>query len=75
MKFKKPKLYDVVAVRRDIEEQKVRAGYVGTVVEVLEEGVYLVEFSDKQGRTLLLPTLPTDALLVLESTQAELAPI
>ena len=75
MKSKNPKLYDVVAVRRDIEEQKVRAGYVGTVVEVLEEGVYLVEFSDKQGRTLLLPTLPTDALLVLESTQAELAPI
>ena len=49
------------------------AGFVGTVVEILDEGVYLVEFADKDGRTFLLPTLSEDALLVLESVQTGLA--
>jgi hypothetical protein len=40
MKKKPIKLLDTVALLEDLPERKLRAGEVGTVVEVLEEGVY-----------------------------------
>lgn len=67
MMQKKPTCYDVVAVRQDMPDQGVKAGWVGTVVEVLDEDVFLVEFADAQGRTLLLPTLEGRVLLVLDA--------
>ncbi|ETX05017.1 MAG: hypothetical protein ETSY2_25445 [Candidatus Entotheonella gemina] len=75
MMQKKPTCYDVVAVLQDVPDQGVKAGWVGTVVEVLDEDIFLVEFADTQGRTLLLPTLSGKKLLVLDALHAELTPV
>ncbi len=75
MALKKATCYDVVAIVRDVPDQGVKAGWVGTVVETLDEDVFLVEFADDQGRTLLLPTLPGDVLLVLDALHVERAPV
>lgn len=44
-------LLDTVALREDLPARKLRAGEVGTVVELLEEGAYEVEFCDEDGNT------------------------
>ncbi|MBI4641508.1 MAG: DUF4926 domain-containing protein [Candidatus Tectomicrobia bacterium] len=41
MTTRTPALHDVVAVLEDVEDQGVKAGWVGTVMKVLDEGVYL----------------------------------
>ena len=45
------KLLDTVALREDLSARKLRAGEVGTVVEVLDASVYEVEFCDDNGQT------------------------
>lgn len=58
-------LLDVVALLEDCEDTGLSRGQVGTVVEVYEPGVFEVEFSDNQGRTYALETLPANKLLLL----------
>jgi Domain of unknown function (DUF4926) len=60
-----PKLLDVVALLTDISDDKVQAGQVGTIVEELADGVFEVEFSDKQGRTIAMCAVEADKLLRL----------
>ena len=59
------KLLDVVALLRDNTEKALVAGQVGTVVELLEEGVFEVEFSDDQGRTYAIAALKEAELILL----------
>ena len=59
------KLLDVVAVVQDVPGRGLTRGQVGTVVEILAPGVFEVEFSDDQGRTYAMATLPADEFLVL----------
>ena len=59
------KLLDVVALLRDNTEKALGAGQVGTVVELLEEGVFEVEFSDDQGRTYAIAALKEAELILL----------
>jgi len=59
------KLLDVVALLQDIPEEGLRRGEVGTVVEELAHGVYLVEFIDDLGQTQALPTVDASLLLPL----------
>lgn len=59
------KLLDVVALLQAIPAEKLVKGQVGTVVEELEEGVYEVEFTDKQGRTIASIPLPAKNLMLL----------
>ena len=59
------KLLDVVALTTDLPDRGLRCGQVGTVVEVLAPGVFEVEFSDDDGRTYALVSLPTEHLIVL----------
>jgi hypothetical protein len=60
-------LYGDVILTRDVMEDGLRAGDVGTVVErhavpgVPEEG-YSVEFFDMTGNTVAVATLPASAL-------------
>jgi hypothetical protein len=60
-------MYSDVILTRDVIEQGLRAGDVGTVVErhaapgVHEEG-YSVEFFDMTGNTVTVATLPASAL-------------
>jgi hypothetical protein len=58
-------LLDVVALTEDYPDDSLKRGQVGTVVEYLAPGVYLVEFSDNDGVAYAMPALRTDQLMVL----------
>jgi hypothetical protein len=51
MKKQAIKLLDTVALKEDLPARKLRAGEVGTVVEVLGDDAYEVEFCDGAGQT------------------------
>jgi hypothetical protein len=54
-----PSLLDVVALLADVAAMALARGQVGTVVEQLDEGTLLVEFSDDQGCAYALAPLST----------------
>jgi hypothetical protein len=58
-------LLDVVALKEDLPEQKLIAGQVGTIVELLAPEVYEVEFSDDNGQTYAMLPLHSNQLLRL----------
>lgn len=58
-------ILDVVALTRDLPDHNLRRGQVGTVVEILEPGVFEVEFSDDEGSAYALVALSTKYLLML----------
>jgi hypothetical protein len=60
-----PSLLDVVALLADVAAMALARGQVGTVVEQLDEGTLLVEFSDDQGCAYALAPCPHSELLVL----------
>lgn len=60
----RPFVLDVVALLADGPEGLTR-GQVGTVVESLDEGAVLVEFSDQEGRAYAIAPCPRSELLVL----------
>ncbi|MFN0121206.1 MAG: DUF4926 domain-containing protein [Blastocatellia bacterium] len=64
---KKINLLDTVALLTDIPSRKLRAGEVGTVVELLNDNVYEVEFCDDEGTTYAQLALSGDQLLVLHN--------
>ncbi|MDF0554258.1 DUF4926 domain-containing protein [Kamptonema sp. UHCC 0994] len=66
------KLLDVVALTEDLPDKKVYRGQVGTIVELLAEGVFLVEFSDNQGHTYAMLSLKSEQLMVLYDEPIEL---
>ncbi|MEO5673289.1 MAG: DUF4926 domain-containing protein [Chitinophagales bacterium] len=59
------KLLDVVALLKDKQESKLSIGQVGTVVEILDKGIFEVEFSNKTGETIALVPLKEEELLLL----------
>lgn len=61
-------LLDVVALVQGRPSERLVRGQVGTVVEVLSEGVFEVEFSDDSGRTYAMLPLPADQLIVLHTS-------
>ena len=67
MKTKLIRLLDTVALMEDLPARKLRAGEVGTVVEVLDEGVYEVEFCDEDGQTYAEFTLRADQIMPLHN--------
>jgi Domain of unknown function (DUF4926) len=64
-------LLDVVALAEDLPEHGLPRGQVGTVVEELAADVFLIEFSDDQGRTYAMLPLKTHQLIVLHFELAE----
>ena len=60
-----PGLLDVVALREDVAEERLVRGQVGTVVEDLGQEAYLIEFSDREGRTYAMVELSGTQLMVL----------
>jgi len=60
------KLLDVVALLKAIPTHNLKAGQVGTVVEVFGDDDFEVEFVDKQGRTIAMLPLKRVDLLVLQ---------
>ncbi|MEI6395157.1 MAG: DUF4926 domain-containing protein [Verrucomicrobiota bacterium] len=67
MSKKAIKLLDTVALREDLPARKLRAGEVGTVVEILEHHFYEVEFCDESGQTYAEFALPKDQLIALHN--------
>ncbi|MES1198721.1 MAG: DUF4926 domain-containing protein [Pseudomonadota bacterium] len=61
---------DVVAALRDLPEVGVRRGWVGTVLMELAPGVWEVEFSDTQGRTVTTAAVGVADLLALNMDPA-----
>ncbi|HEX8229776.1 MAG TPA: DUF4926 domain-containing protein [Chloroflexia bacterium] len=66
-------LLDVVAVLEDMPDKGIQRGQVGTVVELLTDGVHEVEFSDDEGRTYATVALSIDKLMVLHYGPVEVA--
>ena len=66
-------LLDVVAVIEDIPARGIHRGQVGTVVELLADGVFEVEFSDDEGRTYATFPLSADQLMALHYGPVEVA--
>ena len=67
MKSKAIQLLDTIALREDFPARKLRAGEVGTVVEVLDAGVYEVEFCDADGQTYAEFALRADQIVPLHN--------
>ncbi len=61
------KVLSPVALLRDLPEQGLVRGQVGTIVEALDDLTSLVEFSDDAGRAYAIVPCPHDALLVLRT--------
>lgn len=58
-------LLDGVAVTEDIQEKGLQRGNVGTVVEILDDRNYEVEFVDENGKTYAVLPLSSNKLIVL----------
>ena len=67
MKSKTIKLLDTVALLENIPARKLRAGEVGTVVEILADGVYEVEFCGEDGQTYAEFAVRADQIMPLHS--------
>lgn len=59
------KLLDVVALTEDLPAHQLARGQVGTIVELLVDGCFEVEFSDDSGRAYALLPLSSRQLMVL----------
>ena len=64
-KNEEPALLDVVALLTDVPAQRLARGQVGTVVEDIGNEIFLVEFSDDQGRAYAVTPCRRTDLLVL----------
>ena len=62
---------DVVALLEDIPSEQLIRGDVGTIMDDPGTGLYLVEFSDRDGQTYAKPVLRTEQFLVLHHIDAE----
>ena len=67
MKTKAIKLLDTVALLENLPARRLRAGEVGTVVEILDAGVFEVEFCDEDGQTYAQFALRADQFMPLHS--------
>ncbi len=67
MNNKAIRLLDTVALRHDLPARKLLAGEVGTIVEVLADGAYEVEFCDANGQTYAEFALHKDQIIPLHN--------
>ena len=63
-------LLSAVALLRDLPEQGLVRGEVGTIVEALDDAASLVEFSDDRGEAYAIVPCPRGALLVLKDNSS-----
>ncbi|MBM3853462.1 MAG: DUF4926 domain-containing protein [Verrucomicrobia bacterium] len=75
MKKPKIKLLEAVALTEDLPARKLRAGEVGTVVELLRGDVYEVEFCNERGETYAELALGEDQIVPLHTRGRALAAV
>jgi hypothetical protein len=56
-------ILDVVVLTEALPLLNLRKGELGTIVEVLDEDVFLVEFADSKGVTYAMPVLSANVLM------------
>jgi catabolite regulation protein CreA len=66
-------LLDVVALTADVPDSGLVRGQVGTVVEVLSEDTFEIEFVDDAGLTYALCPIPAASLMVLHYEPSRVA--
>jgi hypothetical protein len=59
------KVFDIVALVKDLPEAGLRRGQIGTVIEAITPSLFEVEFSDVSGRTYSMRALHSNQLLAL----------
>jgi hypothetical protein len=67
-------MLDVVALLEDSASDGLVRGQVGTIVEVVEPGVFEVDFSDDNGQTYAIAAFRADQLLLLHHHSMNGAP-
>ena len=65
MKKEPLKLFDTVAILKNLPEKKLVLGQVGTIVEILETEVFEVEFCNKAGETIAEFAVKAEDLMLL----------
>ena len=56
-------ILDVVVLVEPLSALNLRKGELGTIVEILEKDVFLVEFADSKGITYAMPVLNASSLM------------
>lgn len=55
--------FDTVILKEPSSNKKIRVGALGAILEILDEGVFLVEFADKNGVAYAIEALTAEQLL------------
>ncbi len=62
---------DIVALTQDLPELRLNKGETGTVVDISESGVFLVEFSNEKGEMTSLESLKREQITLVTSYSQE----
>jgi hypothetical protein len=62
---------DVVALTQDLPKLGLNRGETGTVVDISESGVFLVEFSNENGEMIALESLKIEQIVLVTSYSQE----
>jgi hypothetical protein len=62
---------DIVALTQDLPELGLNKGKTGTVVDISESGVFLVEFSNEKGEMISLESLKREQITLVTSYSQE----
>jgi hypothetical protein len=62
---------DIVALTQDLPELGLNKGKTGTVVDISESGVFLVEFSNEKGEMISLESLKKEQITLVTSYSQE----
>lgn len=62
---------DIVALTQDLPKLGLNKGQTGTVVDISEPGVFLVEFSNEKGEIISLESLKREQITLVTSHSSE----
>ncbi len=56
-------LHDVVTLTKALPAENLRRGDVGVIIDIGPDSQYLLEFTDKNGKTLAMPTVSANDMM------------
>ncbi len=56
-------LHDVVTLTKALPAENLRRGDVGVIIDIGPDNQYLLEFTDKNGKTLAMPTVSANDVM------------
>lgn len=62
---------DIIALTQDLPELGLKKGETGTVVDISESGLFLVEFSNENGEMIALESLKREQITLVTSYSQE----